>query len=148
MGLYKDNVDLEPHNFNDTTITLKAIDSGDQTVLQGLHALSAKRKENRWETKSVASGMAMEVEKPSTEAVIEFDLFDPSPSTDWLWDHIDERIQIAVNDANSPKMNVAAKGRMQHTELKREGEPDVPKWQIVVPYSAIRGGSYNLVAAD
>jgi hypothetical protein len=148
MGLYKDNVALKPHNFNDTTVTLKAIDSGDQTTLQGLHALSAKRKEERWSTKSVASGMAQEVEKPSTEAVIEFDLFDPSPSTDWLWDHVDEQIQIAINDANSPKMNVAARGRLQHTEVKREGEPDTPKWTIVVPYSAIRGGSYKLYAAD
>jgi hypothetical protein len=148
MGLYQDNVDLEPHNFNDTTVTLKAIDSGDQHILQGLHALSAKRKEDRWSTKSVASGMAMEVEKPATEAVIEWDLFDPSPSTDWLWDHVDERIQIAVNDANAPKFNVAAKGRLQHVEVKREGEPDVPKWQMTVPYSKIRGGAYNLVAAE
>lgn len=148
MGLYKDNVDLEPHNFNDTVVTLKALTTGDTIQVQGLHALSAKRKEDRWSTKSVASGMAMEVEKPATEAVIDFDLFDPSPSTDWLWDHVDERIQIDVNDANAPNMNVAAKGRLQHTELKREGEPDVPKWQIVVPYSAIRGGAYNLVSAD
>jgi hypothetical protein len=148
MAQYQDNVDFQPHNLNTTTITLKAVESGDMHDLQGLHAMSAKLKEERWGTKSVASGMSIEVEKAPTDAVIEFDLFDPSPSTDWLWDHVNERIQIAVSDSNSPKTKVSAKGRLQHVELKREGEPDVPKWQIVVPYSSIRGGSYNIVAED
>jgi hypothetical protein len=149
MGEYKDNLDFEPHNFNTTTVTLKALESGDIHVLQALHTLEVSRKESRWTTQEVNSGVSIDVEKPSTAGSAKWTLLDASPSTDWLFDHIDERVQVTVADSNAPNLNCSGKGRlMVPPPIKRADTVDTPEWEVVVKYLKIRGGGYRLVTEE
>lgn len=147
MGQYTDNVDYAPHNFNTTTVTLTALTSGDVHNVQALHTLEAAHKESRWETQEVNSGVSIDVEKPQTAGSVKFSFLEASSTTDWLNDHMEERIKVVVADSNAPNLNLSGKGRlMVHPPVKRDQGVDVPEWEISIKYLKMKGGSYRLIA--
>lgn len=146
MGLYKDNVEYTPHNFANTTVTLKDLTDDSTHNVEALHTIEAARKESRWETQEVNSGPSIPVEKPQTAGSVKFTILEASATTDWLNDHIDNRIQIVVSDAGAPNLNCSCKGYlMVHPAVKRDQQADLPEWEIVSPYLKMVGGSYRLI---
>jgi hypothetical protein len=145
MALYKDNLDFVPHNFNSTTITLTGED-GEPHNVQALNSLEVARKESRWSTQEVASGVSIDVENPATAGTVKMTFLEASPTTDWLNAHIDDRIRLVISDANSPNLNCSGSGYLTvHAPVKRSAEVDTPEWELSIKYLKIRGGSYRLV---
>jgi hypothetical protein len=146
MADYKDALEWEPHDFNDTIVTLDGVHK-----CEGLNSIEVARKNPKWSTQSVASGAAQEVKDTSREGSIKFTFIESSATTDYIVAAMNEdrRVKVQISDANAPNLDCSGRGRvMVHPPVKRGKEVDVPEWEIVIPYLKMQGGSYRVVADD
>lgn len=149
MGNFKEQIiEYQPHNFNDTTVTLKGMTSGDIHVCEALNSLEVDETNVKVEISDVASGAAIENIDPRSSGTFKMTFMESSSTTDWIVAHKGERIQITVADSNAPNLDANGRGFIEkHATVKRGKMVDVPEWTLVTPYINIRGGSYRLVEA-
>lgn len=146
MGLYEENVDFRPHNFNTTTNTFTDVETGDVHIAQALDTMEADRDQEQFESaQTVASGAAIENENPATAGYVQYTFMEASATTSWLASRVGKRIKVTVSDSNAEEMAISAVGRLsKHATIKRGSKIDIPTWRFNFKYLALRGGSYRL----
>ena len=145
MTVYKDDVYTVAHSFNNSTLSL----GGEHTV-DGLEMIEAVRDNDEVVTQAVASGMAVDVENPIQTGILTIQILESSPSTDWLWDKLEEgaAFDVSFKDSAAPNFNVNAKSCrfVRRPNTGRSNEAQVVEWQLACKYLKMRGGSYRLVS--
>lgn len=147
MGFYQDQVNYEPHNFNNSTLTIDGVHN-----VKGLDTVECEPKEDRWTTKAVASGAAIANAGLSREGTFKFSFLEASETTDYLVAAMNENrpIRFRFTDSAAPNLDCSSAQAFvrKHPPVKRGKEVDVPMWEFVCTFLKCQGGAYKIQAED
>jgi hypothetical protein len=147
MTQYKDDIDVVPHNFNNTTLTL-----GGEHTAEGLEMVQAERTEDEVSLFTVNSGMAIFVENPKKIGEFTVQILEASPTTKWLWDKRRARKAFKIDMADTAAPNLDVSGRfcriMKPPAIVRDAEAQTVEWKFLVAYLEMEGDSYRLEKAE
>lgn len=141
MG-YKDKIDVQAHDFSQTTTKV-----GNHEV-QGMHMLRVTPAAERVTTPSASDGFTWFEKNPDRSGEIMIQIPENSPSIDVLWDlyDADEAFAFSHSDPNSPKMKVNdSLCRLLRPTIERDKAVKFIEWTMRVTYLNYRGGGYTLV---
>jgi len=143
MGEYKDDINVRPHNFNTSILTIDSTHNA-----EGLEMIEVEDTSDNVVVKTVASGMAIFEESNDQSGTIKFQTLEAGPTTDIMWALVATRNAFKLNfsDSNAPELKVTGKYcRVQKKPvLKRGQEGDVVEWVCIATYLKSKGGSYRL----
>lgn len=145
MGIYRDEVNMTPHNFNTSTILIDK-----EYKAEGTEMFEVELDNPTTTVTAVSDGMAILNDSPIRTGKIKIQVLEASPLSNKLWDLYDSNRQFPIQflDSNAPKFNCGAKFLKPEKPPveKRAREVDVVEWIFIAPYLKVRGGSYKLVA--
>ena len=148
MGLYKDDIAFKPYSFNNSTLTLSNLDSGDTVVVQALNMIAAEPDEDKFTPSKVASGTSIQQFNPSKSGSLFFALMEGSPSTDFIVEANEANAPISwtFTDENAANHDCSSKvGYIKKApRVERTAEVPVPEWQITNDYMTCKAGSFAL----
>src|SRR3972149_4076190 len=145
MGIYRDRVHYEPHDFNSTSVLVKGT-----IQIKGLQTLEVEKTSDTFTVGESEDGMALPKFHASRVGTIKFSFMEASETMDLLEDLLATNVpfSVVIADKNAPKFDVSS---VQSTfkkpaVKKRLKGVDFPEFEIVCTYLDCRGGSYKLAA--